>query len=397
MIDILTNSLLKIPVPLNLNLDYCSHKCRYCFANLNSPKRKADLAGILSQLKNYKKRNDLISYYLRNKYPVNISNNIDPFSKSNYVNFNTIGEYLLDEGIPMQICTRGGTTWQEWAEKMETSIWYISVPYTDDNMRILLEPDAPSLDYRYEMTKEVIKKHNVIIGINPLHEKWCKNPLEIVEKYAEIGVDNFWVNGLHLSNKQKINLSNKDKEAIGDDILKQMNKKNEQSDEYLQMIVDLKFICEENDLTLNGVDYGLQNNNMQIWHDTYDNLLPTISRFFNWCGANKKEGDFIYFDEFFNYFAPKLPDIETNTSKFIFNKANIKDKSSYKKTKLSNLLHYYWEIQGVELGLAKNYPVFSWAKKQFTNKLDFIRDSDNNKVLLYHPKTFNVKDFTIIK
>ena len=68
----------------------------------------------------------------------------------------------------MQINTRGGYGWQEANEKIKTfMLWYVSVPYSDDEVRKLYEPAAPSLDERFEMVKEIIKKHKVMIGINP--------------------------------------------------------------------------------------------------------------------------------------------------------------------------------------------------------------------------------------
>ena len=96
MIDVLTNSFLQNPVPLQLTLNYCSHACSFCFANVNNPQRKADLKGILSILKNHRNRTDIVSYYLKEKYPILISNNIDPFSKNNYKLTEQIVDILLD-------------------------------------------------------------------------------------------------------------------------------------------------------------------------------------------------------------------------------------------------------------------------------------------------------------
>jgi DNA repair photolyase len=44
------------PIPLELSLNYCSHKCAYCFANLNDPKRTSDVKAIMRFLSDYLER-----------------------------------------------------------------------------------------------------------------------------------------------------------------------------------------------------------------------------------------------------------------------------------------------------------------------------------------------------
>ena len=125
MIDILTNGLLNSPVPIQFTGNYCSHNCSYCFANINNPKRKLDIKAVTSQLKNYQNRNDLPSYFLREKYPLLISNNIDPFSKSNQPFVSDLIYQLQDIGVPVALATRGGIGWQEIANNITPSVWYV--------------------------------------------------------------------------------------------------------------------------------------------------------------------------------------------------------------------------------------------------------------------------------
>lgn len=393
MIDVLTNGFLTNPIPLNLNLNYCSHNCAYCFANLNSPKRKADLSSILSSLRNYKTRNDLVSYYLREKYHVIISNNIDPFSRSNYSLFESIGNFFLQEEIPMQISTRGGNGWKEFSAKMNKSLWYVSVPYDDESLRQRLEPNAPTLSDRFEMVKDLVKKHNVIIALNPLNEQWTPEPIEIIKKYQSIGVTNFWINAIHLSAKQQTNLTENQKELIGKDLLNRLKSGKEYAytDEYIDLLIEIKEYCKSENLVLHGLEDGFKNNTLDVYKECYPKLLPTIQDFYNSLSVEKE----ITFNDFYNFFKTLIPDIETNISKFIFNKSVIDDKSSYKKTKLSNLLHYYWQIKGVELGMAKYTGCFSWVKKDYGNKVDFKYDENHNKILKYHPQKENWNDYII--
>lgn len=395
MIDILTNSFLENPVPLNINLNYCSHGCSYCFANLNSPNRKAKLKEILSQIKNYKKRNDLVSFYMREKYPIVISNNIDPFSNSNTEIAAKLIETFTNEQIPVVIVTRGGKGWEYVSETTEKSVWNISVPYSDDKVRQHYEPKAPSIDERFEMVKQVIKKHNVVILLNPVNELFSNDHLSIIKKYHSIGVKDFFVNKLHLTPKQVSNMPKVHKEILGDDLIKSTYKKG-YSDSLLDIYINIINYAKENKLNIWGIEDGLKTNSFKITKDTYSNTLPIYQDFFNYLYDNKNDGDRITFDEFYSFFAPKLPNIDTNISKFIFNKKVLEDKSSYKKTKLTDLLHYYWQVDGIA-SLAKNYPSFSWIKQKTQTKTDFIYDNNHNKILVYHKDKANLKDYTILE
>lgn len=392
----LTNSFLLNPVPLQLTLNYCSHNCIYCFSNINNPNRKADLKKILSQLKNHKNRNDLTSFYLREKYPVLISNNIDPFSKNNYQIVDQIVDILLDYDIPIQFNTRGGFGWKEISDKVKPSVFYVSVPYSDDEVRLKYEPQAPSLDERFEMVKELVKKHKVMIGINPFNKVFCENPKEIIDKYREIGVKNFWVNAFHLSYKQQSNLTQRQKDILGEDLLKNAANKKNYDDETIQLYIETREYAQEVGCTIVGTPSGHFEPYFDDLYSVYPKLLPTQNDFFRWCEENKNDGDFVTFKEFYDFFAPLLPDLETNISPLIYNKSNLKDKTYFKKTKFTNLLHVMWDSPaGLQIPLY--YPVFSWVKKQFETKLDWIKDENGDRVMLYHPHFYNTKEAQILE
>lgn len=393
MIDVLTNSFLSSPIATNINLNYCSHGCNYCFANLNYPKRKADLTEILRLLKGMErnKDKDLVSHYLANKYPLMVSNNIDPFSKSNYTLFNQIGEFLLDIGVPMFIATRGGQGWREWNDKLNKSIWYISVPYHDDKVRERLEPDAPNLESRFEMAKELIKKHRVMIGINPLNENYVEDPLIIIKQYEAIGVKNFVINPIHLTAKQQSNLTPRQREAIGENVLESC-KNGKFTDEYLAIFKRCYDYLKLKGLVLNFNETGHANKAMEIYNDCYPVRLPVFQDFFDYLSLDNTPRQ-VTFGEFYQFFDDRLPKIICNTSQFIFNKANIKDKSSYIATKLSNTLHYYWEV--LPNTMPEYTATLSWLKKDYGNKIDFVRDKENNKIMWYDNTKDNWRNFVI--
>ena len=397
MIDILTNSFLHNPVPLQLTLNYCSHACSFCFANLNNPQRKADLKSILSILKNHKNRNDIVSYYIKEKYPLLISNNIDPFSKNNYRLTNQIIDVLLDLNIPIQLNTRGGYGWEETIQKINKSLFIVSVPYIDDKERKRLEPNAPCLNHRFEFVKEVIKNgHNVIIGINPFNHTFCNDHTQIIDKYRDIGVKYFWVNKLHLTYKQQSNLTENQKEAIGVDVLKQAGKTKECDKFWIEQYLKLRDYAFSVNCEIVGTPSGHYEQYIEDMWGVYEKTMPTQNDFFKWCEQNKKDGDIITFDEFYNVLQPLIPNIECDISKYIYNKSVLQDRTFMSKTKLSNLLHVYWDTKA-GLKLPTYYPVFSWIKEQTETKLDWIKDKNGDRVMLYHPNNYNTKEFLILK
>lgn len=396
MIDILTNSFLHNPVPLQLTLNRCSHGCSFCFSILNNPKLNADLKKILSILKNHKNRKDIVSYYLKEKYPLLISNNVDPFSKNNYRLTEQIVDILLDLDIQVQLNSRGGYGWENVINKIKPSLFYVSVPYSNDKIRQKLEEDAPTLEHRFNFTKEIIKAgHKIIIGINPFNHTFCEDHTEIIDQYKAIGVKYFWVNKLHLTNKQQTNLTETQKSIIGIDVLKQASKPTFDKtwiDNYLKV----REFAQNNDCEIIGTPSGHYETYFEDVYSVYNKKLPTQNDFFAWCEKNKQDGDIITFGEFFDFFVSKIPDVTCDISKYIYNKSVLKDRSLMKKTYLFNLLHVYWDTKA-GLKLPEYYPVFSWAKKQFSNRLDFIRDGDSNRVMVYHPNIYNVKDYKIIE
>jgi DNA repair photolyase len=304
MIDILTNGLLSSPVPIQYTGNYCSHNCSYCFANINNPSRKLDISKLTSQLKNYQKRNDLPSHFLREGYPLLISNNIDPFSKSNQPFVNELIFTLKDMGVPVSLATRGGVGWQEIADNITPSVWYVSIPYQNDDLRQKYEPNAPTLNERYELIDYVIKKgHKVLLSINPFNPEFAPNPIEIIKKAQSLGVKSVIVNKLHLTPVQQSNMTAKQKEVIGEELLEQAKGKKFTA-EWLSLAMDMFNYCQENELNLLGMDTGLKTNNFIEFKECYSKTLPTVFDFMNWCYDNKNEGDLIYFDDFYNFFAP---------------------------------------------------------------------------------------------
>lgn len=396
MIDVLTNGFLFNPIPIQFTGNYCSHGCTYCFANINNPKRKLDVKAVTSQLRNYKSRNDLPSFYMREKYPMLLSNNIDPFSKSNQPFCNDLIRTLTEAEIPVVLATRGGIGWSDIIDEMPPSVWYVTIPYNDDETRKQFEPNAPAIEERWELVQAATEKgHKVIVSINPLNIAFAPEPLQIAEKAKEYNASSLLINKLHLSPKQQANMTAREKGAVGEALLKEARMRSFKED-WLHAAIDLYEWCFDNDMNLMGFDNGLYNNQYHEFKAVYTNLLPTLDDFFNHIYETRNDGDLIAFDDFYNFFAPLLPNVEGNVSKYIFQKAIIDDKSFYKTMTIRNLLHLYWSEPKLGLDLANNYPAYSWAKRQTSTKLDFVYDKDHNKQLVYHKDEYNTSNYTLI-
>jgi len=131
------------PAPLEISLNFCSHKCFYCFANLNTPGRRYDGAAVSRLLADMDNRQSLAARLLRDRYPVVISNRVDPFALTNYRHTLPLLEQLAAHNIPVTIQTRGGRGATEAMGMMPPAAWYISIPFLDEELRRRIEPGAP--------------------------------------------------------------------------------------------------------------------------------------------------------------------------------------------------------------------------------------------------------------
>ena len=131
------------PAALEWSLNYCSHACAYCFANLNSPTRKGDASKAMRQVAEIGRRATLTDLYLRNKYPVCIANKTDAFSESNYRETLPVIDALKEAGVPIQFQTKGGKGIDQALDGLPPSVWYITVCQNDDAIRKRIEPNAP--------------------------------------------------------------------------------------------------------------------------------------------------------------------------------------------------------------------------------------------------------------
>lgn len=305
------------PFPLELSLNYCSHKCAYCFANLNTPDRKANPVSIFNLLNEFGERQTLEAELLKRKFPVLISNKVDPFAASNHKLALPIIKTLRGLEIPMAFQTKGGRGIDDALAIVQPSHWYVSITTLDETVAKRVEPGAPPIRDRLALCEKLLSAgHRVAVGVNPMVREWLPNPADLLAQVRRIGVRSVWIETLHLNNNQTRNMSERERAAVGEGIISRSFKRQADAETYNYFIGAIE---DARQLGLNT--YCINNPwRSDYWRDAeelYPTRFPTFQGFLNWCHENKQPGGDVWFEEFWNYLHPQLPDLRRNISDYI--------------------------------------------------------------------------------
>lgn len=193
------------PVPLHFGMNHCSHACVYCFANLNRRGRRMEnnSLGLIHRWFAAEK-GPLPYWFLKNGYPLLVSNDTDPFCKSNYESLSALVETAEACGFGICYQTKGG---EEKAERLalegRKTMMYVSLTSDNDDTLKIMEPGAPSYRHRIDFIGEAVRLgHFVVVGINPLVPFWWQDAAAALENLWKIGVRHLWVGNLHFSRFQ---------------------------------------------------------------------------------------------------------------------------------------------------------------------------------------------------
>lgn len=327
-IELYTGEFMVSPAPLQLSLNWCSHACSYCFANLNKPDRKADVKELLGQLRNFGQHREetLVSALMRERYPVLISNLVDPFATSNYVISEAVIGQLFDMGIPVALQTRGAVSKPAKAaldaviSYLPPSVWYISIPTLDEDVRKRLEPAAPTIEHRLELIQRLrAKGHEVIIGANPFD--WVGDPHQYLRTIMSLGPRHFWTGLVHFSHEQLRNMPPRSRAAIGEDLIGEATKR-VFSKERHESQVDFHDIALEVDADPFSTDLLMATDFFDIFANVYEKVFPTSSQFM-WEYGDDLEDDDVYeitMEHFLEYALPLLPDGTFHMPGYLFNR-----------------------------------------------------------------------------
>ena len=308
MITPFYGELLLQPIPLELSLNYCSHKCAYCFANLNKPDRKAAPQSIVNLLSEIHERETLEAVLLREGYPVMMSNKVDPFAQSNFRLTLQILELLKALKIPVAFQTKGGPGIDEALDLIGPSCFYWTITTDDEAAAKRIEPGAPTIAARFAMMRRVrARGHHVWVGANPLVRQWIPDLGRYVKRLADEGVKDVWSEVLHLSRDQVKKMSSREKDAMTGVVIKDGIASNIPAECVDFEIQFIRLLSER------GINFGCKHwpeaSHVVDNYTRYPKRYPTMTEFTDMAWRDWKPGREFTFAEWADFMLARLPDI----------------------------------------------------------------------------------------
>jgi DNA repair photolyase len=382
---------LHVPFPLELSLNYCSHKCAYCFANLNKPDRKANINQIMRFLADFQDRQTLEAHLMREKYPVLISNRVDPFAASNYQLSLPIIETLTRLEIPVAFQTRGGFGVDEVLSYLPKSFWYVSVTMLDDSLRKKIEPGAPTIESRFQLIEKIRSKGHVVqVAINPLVREWLPDFKPLIDRAWDAGAEMFIAEPLHLNTDQIANMSEREKENIGNDVLKSARKRKQTEErEYAN---DALLYAESKGMHPYSFKLGRRSKLPDIYRSVYPKTFPLLQDFTNLCFDNGYDAeDVLTFEDFCSVLLPRLPKGEFRLRDYVGAtlKTEIRGKKFPPKLTFKQLLSIVWNEPMMKAN-PTCLPQFAYVADSIINaetqkkEYEFYEDDNGNSYFAFN-------------
>jgi DNA repair photolyase len=193
----------------------CVAGCTYCFARLNSKSQYAARSKSLVDDTSFERTLErawlpshdpthFIQWGLRNNLVLGYANTVEPFQD-------------VDQGcsilslcerfnIPLFIQTKGVNFFEVvgcLSPFIDNSSLFISLPSLDDRVVKRFEPGTPPIAERLRVI-ECLRDMGfwVIAALSPYHEDWNKDPKALVDQLADCGVNEIFLDRLHISNRQ---------------------------------------------------------------------------------------------------------------------------------------------------------------------------------------------------
>lgn len=376
------------PVPLECSFNYCSHKCAYCFANLSSPLRKASTTVTNNLLQHYPSRTTLPAMLLQGGYPVCLSNKVDPFASSNYQISVPVIQTMVEKGIPVQVQTRGGRGIDEVLTFLPPSVWYVSITMNDDDIRRRVEPGAPTIASRLALVEQLTSLgHRVVIGMNPLVREWMPAPVEMLLDIKQRGAEGVWIEGIHLNTDQIANLSDRERDAIGWDILVRARRRKCLPDDS-DFFDDTRSAVTDMGMQVYSMGQPNRSDFFQPWRETYGPLYPIMQDLVNWChDQGKQPGQPVTFWDMWTLFKGKLPKGLLPIGQYVGSVA----RNAWKDHGLTNQLSYeymlgiVWEDPRIK-GCPARMPSFSYMSRREGRDSYHEYDEEGMPLLTFNPE-----------
>lgn len=302
-----TGEYLVSPVPVHLGLNYCSHNCFYCYANLNNPDRRADynkVINVANAVANNKPMKNLSVRYLQAGYPIMVSNDSDPFAKSNFEQFASIFDVFTDIGTRFVFQTRGGNKAKNVLSRSKPTCVYISFTSDDNNIISRAEVGAPDFDQRKDLALFAKQYgHHVIIGINPYVADWWRDIDGFITWLKDNGFGHVWLGEMHINHMQKPKIKSRPAKEFANIIEMACKKKKDQAD-YEYLLEQLK----QADINVYDAISSTKGDFWQPYFDLNFPFFPTLDSFFT---ELRQHGLTVAFNfDFFDEYANVFPDWE---------------------------------------------------------------------------------------
>lgn len=402
--------LLNSSLPLEVQLNYCSHSCSYCFGNLNTPDRRTkwtQITNLLDELHQTTesgefKRKTYAAELLRDGYPVIISNHVDPLATSNAFQALPLIERLQQENIPVSIMTKFGKRkdTEAFFDLLDKPIaLYVSLSTLDPKIVRDCEPGAPLPDDRLHWISEAVGRgHSVTVGINPIIPGWIYDPEKMVQLIAETGAQAICTGKIHLSKKQIANMPDKSRERFGEYALDcgLNHRKHPELKALYQRVIDA--------IDAVGIPrYSAQDGHYSEYFEherkPYQKTLPVMQDFVNHCHKTKQAGDLVYWQEFRDFFVPKLPEGERSLRDHlnaIVLPVALYGKNIPQRMDYETLLWHCWQHTETIVCPA-NVDCFAWAGDIVNprrNQWITVTDDEQLPILVFLPEGTNGQAFT---
>jgi DNA repair photolyase len=336
------------PMPLHYGLNWCSHNCFYCFANLNKPDRRSNNASIKKFNKALNFSDETIEGHLiRAKMPILMSNDSDPCAKSNEGVFLPVYEEITRHGIKVAVQTKGGNQRvEDILLNGEKTMFYISLTSDDNDFLKKAEPGAPSYEYRLNLiSNAVLKGHFVIVGINPLVERWWNDFDRVIDDLIRVGVKHIWVDDAHLTPDQVKNIPDKRRQHFFSDI-KVMTSRAYFFAEHLKKQLEVNFNVYQGGISSRGDFWSDYYNIVGDGYETTDGLLAHLNFNANLFGVDDL---ILSFDSFCDFFIhDSVSDLKNSKFKELIKPFR---RTVYNETKeepkiytMGKALYYFWQI-----------------------------------------------------
>lgn len=323
------------PSAVELDGNYCSYSCFYCYANLNKPNREASIPEITRFLSNLHENQDTTSVLMKMGYPVCLSNHVDPLSPTNRFMLD-IMQSLFDSGMSVVLQTK-------LSEKMgdihipKPIMLQVTIETDKDDWGKKIAPGAPLVSTRKrEIKKLVAHGHKVVVLVCPFVKSWWKDVDGAVKELVDIGVSGIWAAPMHITVKSyKTKVKEKDRALMTDDEWQAAHRAEGE-------IEDLVDACLKHEMPIYTREYGSHGNIYDWIEKYYPRWMPSLQEFCSALDLN----DVVDYDTFMEYASKRLPAGVFNVRDYIVQN----EKNEILKFKIPNNLSFaelvkvYWSM-----------------------------------------------------